>query len=63
VLRCDDEAPSCLRDRGTLGITSIEYALMGSLIVLGLLLGASALGDAVQDAYDFVAEQVSDVLQ
>lgn len=44
------------------GVTSIEYALLGSLIALVALIGISTLGDAVLELYDKLAEEVTDAL-
>lgn len=44
------------------GVTSIEYALLGSLIAMVALIGISTLGDAVLELYDKIAEKVTDAL-
>ena len=44
------------------GVTSIEYALIGSLIAVAILLGVTNLGGAVKGVYDFVASAVGAVM-
>ena len=44
------------------GVTSIEYALIGALIAVAILLGVSSVGTAVTGLYDFVALAVEAVM-
>jgi pilus assembly protein Flp/PilA len=45
-----------VRDEG--GITAIEYALMGGLIALALIVGATALGTQLNIAFDTVEDKI-----
>lgn len=44
------------------GVTSIEYALMGVLVALGMVVGASAFGSGLGNLFDAVAEVAGCVL-
>lgn len=44
--------------RSESGVTSIEYALIGSLIAVVIVLSVANVGAAVKDLYEFVAEKV-----
>lgn len=43
------------------GITALEYALLGSLIALALIGGATAFGEELGDAYDNIGQTVDDI--
>ena len=43
-----------------LAISSIEYALLGALVALGLIVGATALGTELGTAYDDLSTAVED---
>ncbi len=45
------------------GVTSIEYALIGSLIAVAIVLSVANLGAAVQGLYELVAEKVAEAMQ
>ncbi|SPR99181.1 Flp family type IVb pilin [Cupriavidus taiwanensis] len=40
------------------GVTSIEYALLGSLIAMAIVGSVSALGDTVQGMYEQIAARM-----
>ena len=40
------------------GVTAIEYALVGALLGLAVAAGATTLGSAVGDLYDFVVRSL-----
>lgn len=44
------------------GVTSIEYALMGSLIAMAIVVSVAALGLNLKGLYDMVAAKVQDVI-
>jgi pilus assembly protein Flp/PilA len=44
------------------GVTQIEYALLGVLIALAIVVGASSLGDTIGAMYGWIAERVTAVL-
>lgn len=45
------------------GVTSIEYALIGSLIAVVIVLSVANVGAAVQGLYELVAEKVAEAVQ
>jgi pilus assembly protein Flp/PilA len=49
-----------LRDES--GVTSIEYALLGTLIAMVIIVGATTLGLNLRDLYDMVSDEVQDVI-
>jgi pilus assembly protein Flp/PilA len=44
------------------GVTQIEYALLGVLVALAIVVGASSLGDTMSAMYGWIAERVTTVL-
>ena len=50
-----------LRIRSQRGVTSIEYALLGSLIAVAIVATVQALGLSVSDFYTFLAGEVGRV--
>lgn len=44
------------------GVTSIEYALLASLIAMMILASVNTLGGSVKALYEDVAQKVSDAL-
>lgn len=44
------------------GVTSIEYALLGTLIAMAIIVGASTLGANLRDLYGMVSGEVGDVI-
>jgi len=40
------------------GVTAIEYGLIASLIGVAMVTAATALGDKLADAFDFVATKI-----
>lgn len=48
-----------LRDQS--GVTSIEYALMGTLIAMAIVVSATTLGLNLKELYETVAGRVQDV--
>lgn len=42
------------------GVTAIEYALIGSLIAMAIIVSVSALGLNLKDLYVMVADKVRD---
>lgn len=40
------------------GVTSIEYALLGSLIAMAIIVGVTTLGVNLRDLYDMVSDEV-----
>ena len=44
------------------GVTSIEYALLGTLIAMVIIVGASTLGLNLRDLYNMVSDEVQDVM-
>jgi pilus assembly protein Flp/PilA len=49
-----------LRDES--GVTSIEYALMGALIAMAILVGTTSLGLNLRLLFEMVAGRVQDVV-
>jgi len=49
-----------LRDES--GVTSIEYALLGTLIAMAIIVGATTLGLNLRDLYDMVSDEVQDAI-
>jgi len=49
-----------LRDES--GVTSIEYALLGTLIAMAIIVGATTLGLNLRDLYDMVSDEVQDAV-
>jgi pilus assembly protein Flp/PilA len=47
-----------LRDES--GVTSIEYALMGSLVAMAILVSVSTLGLNLKELYEMVAGRVQE---
>lgn len=45
------------------GVTSIEYALIGSLIAVVIVLSVANVGAAVQGLFELVAEKVAEAVQ
>jgi Flp pilus assembly pilin Flp len=43
------------------GITAIEYSLLGVLVALGLILGATFLGSELGKAYDFIGTTLDEL--
>ena len=41
------------------GVTSIEYALIGALIAVAIVVGVTQLGISVKALYEFVASEVA----
>jgi pilus assembly protein Flp/PilA len=39
------------------GVAAIEYALLGSLIAIGIIVTASALGTKLSDVFSFITTQ------
>jgi pilus assembly protein Flp/PilA len=44
------------------GVTSIEYALLGTLIAMAIIVGASTLGLNLRDLYAMVSDEVQDAI-
>lgn len=44
------------------GVTSIEYALLASLIAMAIVVGVGALGTEVKAMYEYIAEKVVEVV-
>jgi len=44
------------------GVTSIEYALIASLIAIVIVGSVTNVGTAVMDLFDMVAEKVADLM-
>jgi len=42
------------------GATAIEYGLIAALIAVGMIAGATAIGDQLNSRYDSVAGEVKD---
>ena len=42
------------------GATAIEYGLIAALIAVGIIAGATAIGDQVNNSFDNVAGEVGD---
>ncbi|WP_439671359.1 Flp family type IVb pilin [Cupriavidus necator] len=40
------------------GVTSIEYALIGVMIAMAILVGLSAAGDSVKSLYQMIASKL-----
>lgn len=57
----ENSVPSCVRDPES-GISALEYALLGSLVALGLIVGATAFGKQLGEAYDNIGDTVASVL-
>lgn len=55
-----DFAKQLLRDDG--GVTSIEYALIGSLIAVTILSAVASLGNSVGNLYQRIATKVTAAL-
>lgn len=49
--------------KGESGVTSIEYALIGSLIAVVIVVSVANVGAAVQGLYEFVADKVAEAVQ
>ena len=49
--------------RAESGVTSIEYALIGSLIAVVIVLSVANVGAAVQGLFDLVAGKVAEAVQ
>ena len=49
--------------RGESGVTSIEYALIGSLIAVVIVTSVANVGSAVSELYELVAEKVVEAVQ
>lgn len=45
------------------GVTSIEYALIGSLIAVVIVTSVANVGSAVSELYELVAEKVVEAVQ
>ena len=45
------------------GVTSIEYALIGSLIAVVIVVSVGNVGAAVQGLYELVAEKVAEAVK
>ena len=56
-----NSVPSPLRGPES-GVTAIEYALLGSLVALGLIVGATAFGEELGKAYDNIGKTVQSAL-
>lgn len=57
----ENSVPSWLRDPES-GVTALEYALLGSLVALGLIAGATAFGKQLGEAYDNIATTAANAL-
>ena len=44
------------------GVTSIEYALIASLIAIAIVGGVAILGDSVQEMYEYVLSEITQAL-
>jgi len=44
------------------GATAIEYGLMGALIAVALIVGATATGDSIENLFTGVDSEISDAL-
>lgn len=44
------------------GATAIEYALIGSLMVVGIITGSGMFTDSVNEIFNYVANQVAAVV-
>jgi pilus assembly protein Flp/PilA len=44
------------------GVTSIEYALIASLIAIAIVGGVTILGDSVQGMYEYVLSEITQAL-
>lgn len=49
--------------RGESGVTSIEYALIGSLIAVVIVVSVGNVGSAVNGLYELVAGKVAEAMQ
>ena len=49
--------------RNESGVTSIEYALIGSLIAVVIVLSVANVGTAVQGLFELVADKVAEAVQ
>ena len=49
--------------RDEAGVTSIEYALIGSFIAVLIVVSVGNVGTAVQGLYELVAEKVAEAVQ
>lgn len=54
--------PKC-RPRFQRGVTSIEYALLGALIFLVILVSVAAVGDATASTWSEIGDKVAAVIQ
>lgn len=54
----ENSVPSSQRDPES-GITALEYALLGSLVAVGLIAGATAFGKQLGEAYDNISATVA----
>ncbi len=48
--------------RSETGVTSIEYALIGALIAVAIVVSVTNVGSAVSSLYQFVADKVAEAL-
>jgi Flp pilus assembly pilin Flp len=48
--------------RSELGISAIEYSLLGSLVAIGLILGLTFFGEELGNAYDNIGKKLEEVL-
>jgi pilus assembly protein Flp/PilA len=44
------------------GVSSIEYALLGTLIAMVIIVGVTTLGLNLRDLYNMVSDEVQDVI-
>ena len=44
-------------------VTSIEYALIGALVAVVIVVSVTSVGSAVKDLYELVADEVSRAVQ
>jgi len=51
------------RSSDELGVTSVEYALIGILVAIAIIGGAVALGDSLSASYEDVSTQFSSVMR
>ena len=43
------------------GVTAIEYALIGALVAIAIIVGAGALGISLNSIFDAIADKVDDI--
>lgn len=48
--------------RDETGVTSIEYALMGTLVAMAIVVSVATLGLNLKELYEMVAGRVQDVI-